>query len=474
MLRRIPAATIFSLTIILASPALAVEWQTDLNEARQAARCEGKHLLVYFTSSDGCAWCRVLERVVLDTEEFAQAEENFVLVKLDIPVDDTQLGEDIRKRNWEQKKHWGVVGLPAMVLTDTELRPFGMIIGHHRGGPAVVLRMLDEACVSKRRRDELFAAAAMSEPAEGAALLDEALSALPLEAEALAHLYRPEIETIVAATSDAAVRRRYRELLDTDADRLFQEEIKQRIIERAGENVDSKLAVAVLDEALAVSGLPESRRDWLLERKAIYLWTEDSHARAVEALDEMLEGDDPHDNPSREIFRAQLVCLAGRPVEGLKRLDELAEAFVDTPEWRWSALDRKSQVLHLSERLQEALAASDVALAAAPTPSERYNTQQKRAEILTALDRFDEAAAASRDALTAIREAGFPARVAARGLLDLAEVLAAGGDETAAAVAAHSARLTLERHDPAAMKGEAIAAEFAKYPPVVPVEAPRR
>ncbi|MGC1274636.1 MAG: thioredoxin family protein [Planctomycetaceae bacterium] len=473
MLRRLCGTCLAGLTLLLAAPAVAVEWKTDLEQARQDAKEQGKDLLVYFTSSDGCAWCRVLERVVLDTDKFAQAEENYVLVKLDIPVDAAELGEENLKRNVEQKDRWGVVGYPSLVLADVELRPYGMIVGHQPDGPKAVLRMLDDARTARQRRDELFATAATAKPAKQAKLLDKALAALPLDAEVLAQLYRPEIESIVAATNDEDVRRRYRNMLNAEADRLFQEEIKRRIVERAGENIDSKLAVAVLDEALTVSDLPESRRDWLLERKAIYLWTEGSYARAVEALDEMLEGDDPHERPAKEIFRAQLVYLAGRQEEGLKRLDELAETYVNIPKWRWSALDRKAQVLQYSDRREEAIVASDIALAAAARPSDRYDSQEQRTELLTALGRHDEAATAARDRIAACREAGLPDTITARSLLSLAETLSAGGSEIAAAVAAQSARRMLERNDPAAMAREEIAAGLANYPPFEPVETLR-
>jgi thioredoxin-related protein len=65
-------------------PGMLGEWTTDYQLAVDAARGTRRSVLLFFTGSDWCGWCKRLEAEVLDTEEFkTYASGNLVLVKLD-------------------------------------------------------------------------------------------------------------------------------------------------------------------------------------------------------------------------------------------------------------------------------------------------------------------------------------------------------------------------------------------------------
>jgi len=62
-------------------------WLTDFEAAKAKAKAEKKLLLVDFTGSDWCVWCRKLKDQALDKEPFkTEAPKRFVLVELDYPV----------------------------------------------------------------------------------------------------------------------------------------------------------------------------------------------------------------------------------------------------------------------------------------------------------------------------------------------------------------------------------------------------
>ena len=89
------SAAVFILTIVaLALPGLIVAWDsyppegwtTDITEAVARAGREDRRILINFTGSDWCTWCRKLEGEVFAEQAFIDyADEELVLVFLDFP-----------------------------------------------------------------------------------------------------------------------------------------------------------------------------------------------------------------------------------------------------------------------------------------------------------------------------------------------------------------------------------------------------
>lgn len=453
------------------SPANADDWGTDFEIARKTAQSHDKDLLVYFTSSDGCAWCRVFERLVLDTPDLQKAHESFVFVKLNFPFDESLLNSKMIERSRTWKSRWGVTGFPTVVLSDTSGRPFGWFEGHQPDGAEAFYRRLIAARHAKDHRDQLFAEAEHATPSRKAKLLDRALSQLPLDSAELTRFYRVEIETVIADSSDAVICNEYRKRLVDNDEEAFQQEIESRIWERAGEYIDVTIAVAVLDEALRENGLSEARRRWLLGRKAIYRWTEGDFAEAAELVRKSIAEDDPRESPAKEIFHAQLLFKAGNRADALRRFDELATAYSALPDWRSKTFDRMAQVLQEAGQVENALSATERALRGDISLRQRFNVQWRRVDLLLSLGQADDAVAAARDALVAVRAAALPEIGTGLGLVYLAKALDGAGDKIGAMIAAESARKLLQKYDSAALENEEIAAALTKYPVIAPVEA---
>src|SRR4051812_47368765 len=78
------------LSLLLLCPtflnAAPLTWLTDLNAAKLQAQKENKAILLDFTGSDWCHWCKVLKSEVFDTPQFAEyASKRLVLVEVDFP-----------------------------------------------------------------------------------------------------------------------------------------------------------------------------------------------------------------------------------------------------------------------------------------------------------------------------------------------------------------------------------------------------
>ena len=103
---------------------------TDLPAALQQAEREGKLVLVDFTGSDWCSACIVLRRTVLDKPAFREfAADKFVLMEVDLPMKEG-MNPELRRRNEEIAKRYGVGGFPTVMVLD----PQGRVMGGFQGG----------------------------------------------------------------------------------------------------------------------------------------------------------------------------------------------------------------------------------------------------------------------------------------------------------------------------------------------------
>ncbi len=76
-------------SVFLAAPLARAEssgWLSNYQKAQQEAKANNKFLLLDFTGSDWCGWCKKFDREILSQSQFKDyARENLVLVELDFP-----------------------------------------------------------------------------------------------------------------------------------------------------------------------------------------------------------------------------------------------------------------------------------------------------------------------------------------------------------------------------------------------------
>ena len=124
----------------------AVEPQglTDLPKAKALAKTDNKTVLVDFTGSDWCGWCKKARKDILDTPEFAEyAKKNLVLVELDYPSAKVQQSDDLKKANKALKGQYSVSGFPTFLLLDSGGKELGRQVGYLEGGPKAFIQKLD-------------------------------------------------------------------------------------------------------------------------------------------------------------------------------------------------------------------------------------------------------------------------------------------------------------------------------------------
>lgn len=141
------------LLVSVLQSAAEVKWVTDMNEAKNQAKAEGKSLLLNFTGSDWCRYCVLNEKEVLASEVFtAFAEKNLVCVKLDFPRK-KELPEGLKKQNQAIQEKYKVGGFPTYIVVDPEggekLRETGFIKTHQR-----FVESLDQAVNPEKYQDE--------------------------------------------------------------------------------------------------------------------------------------------------------------------------------------------------------------------------------------------------------------------------------------------------------------------------------
>ena len=97
-----------------------VVWLTDFEAAKKQASAEKKPILMFFTGSDWCGWCKRLHSDVLDKDEFQKfAKENVILLELDFPQEKKQ-SDELKKQNAELNKKFKIDGYPTMVLVASD------------------------------------------------------------------------------------------------------------------------------------------------------------------------------------------------------------------------------------------------------------------------------------------------------------------------------------------------------------------
>lgn len=186
--------------LILAPSVFAADWTEDFASAKKAAKENRKDLLVDFTGSDWCGYCIMLDAQVFKKDEFSKVvPESFVLVKIDSPRDPSKQSAAVREQNSKLSGLYSVEGLPTVILTDAEGRPYAAT-GYKEEFADKAAGWVDHL-MSLRKvrdgRDAAFADAAKAEGMEKARSLANGLK--EIDPIWFATFYKPEMDAIFAA-----------------------------------------------------------------------------------------------------------------------------------------------------------------------------------------------------------------------------------------------------------------------------------
>ena len=122
----------------------AFEWRTDLDQALADARQKNRLLMIYFSGSDWCGYCRVLDAEVFSKPRFQEfADANLVMIQADFPQAKPQ-PDVLRIQNERLQRQFQVEGFPSLLVFSPEGELIAQL-GYEPGGPDVLIQRIRSA-----------------------------------------------------------------------------------------------------------------------------------------------------------------------------------------------------------------------------------------------------------------------------------------------------------------------------------------
>ncbi|MFH0889137.1 MAG: thioredoxin family protein [Planctomycetota bacterium] len=158
-------------------PASKESKMISLEDAKKTAKEKGLDILIDFSGSDWCGWCKRLDKEVFSTEAWKkESSGKYILIVLDFPR-----GEIISKKQKEYNnkigREFGISGYPTVFVLDSDGRPYAKT-GYQEGGPEKYLANLETFTVRKQERDDLLKQTKEAGPEERLPLLENVISQL--------------------------------------------------------------------------------------------------------------------------------------------------------------------------------------------------------------------------------------------------------------------------------------------------------
>ena len=93
-----------------------VDWLTDFDAAKAKAKSDHKLVLLEFTGSDWCGYCKLMQAEVFSKPQFQEyAAKNLILVELDFPRAKPQ-SDAVKKQNMKLASEYEIEGFPTLIV----------------------------------------------------------------------------------------------------------------------------------------------------------------------------------------------------------------------------------------------------------------------------------------------------------------------------------------------------------------------
>ena len=135
---------LLALLFVFTSIALVhADWGTDYKAALAQAKSQNKLVLLDFTGSDWCGYCKLIDKEVFDKQAFKDfADKNYVLVTVDFPHG-KELPAEVKQQNDDLGKQYGIEGFPTLVVVNADGKELGRQVGYNpHSGVQVVINKL--------------------------------------------------------------------------------------------------------------------------------------------------------------------------------------------------------------------------------------------------------------------------------------------------------------------------------------------
>ncbi|MCK5781007.1 MAG: thioredoxin family protein [Flavobacteriales bacterium] len=116
-------------------------WSNNAEEVFSKAKEKDNPILMNFTGTDWCVWCKKIKKEIFDTDEFRAwvSENNIQLLELDFPRNIPQ-SKELKAQNASLAREIGVKGYPTIILISK-----GKMIktGYVKGGPNAWIKSVE-------------------------------------------------------------------------------------------------------------------------------------------------------------------------------------------------------------------------------------------------------------------------------------------------------------------------------------------
>jgi thioredoxin-related protein len=125
---------VLSLALVFASMIFVhADWTTDYKAALVQAKAQNKLVLLDFTGSDWCGYCKLLDQEVFTQQAFKDfADKNYIMVTVDFPHE-KQLPDDVKQQNDALGKQFNIEGFPTLIVLDADGKELGRQVGYDPG-----------------------------------------------------------------------------------------------------------------------------------------------------------------------------------------------------------------------------------------------------------------------------------------------------------------------------------------------------
>ena len=131
-------------------------WLNNLDKAVELSNKNQKPVLLFFTGSDWCGWCKRLQAEVFAKPEFKEwATKNVVLMEVDFPRR-VPLSPELQAQNGALQQFFQVQGYPTIWLVNATRQADGKLnfeklgsTGYVAGGPAAWLSSANQILTTK-------------------------------------------------------------------------------------------------------------------------------------------------------------------------------------------------------------------------------------------------------------------------------------------------------------------------------------
>jgi len=118
---------------VITDPVSTEGWSNNANDVFKQAKIDNAPIILNFTGSDWCIWCKRIKAEIFETPEFKAwvKEKKVALLEIDFPRNKKQ-SDMLRAQNQSLKEEVGIQGFPTLIIISK-----GKIIrtGYVKGGP---------------------------------------------------------------------------------------------------------------------------------------------------------------------------------------------------------------------------------------------------------------------------------------------------------------------------------------------------